>query len=319
MTRTLAVLASGLGTGAVSAALGSRALFALAIGLVLLAAAAWATIALAVHWLSAERSLSVREAQEHHPLRVRVSVAHGGWLPVRIEIEDHAGGWLAVTDGQASLELSIARRGEYRLAPTRMRLRDLTGMFERHMLVGRAEPLLILPSPRDGPPARPRHSRFVDDPDPEGLAPYVPGTPLTRIHWPALARGAGLHVRRFAPPPDELPLVVVDTAGAATGAALDWTARTAAGSVLTLARAGGCRVLLPGDARATSVFGCGATWRAVHRRLATLGDRPAPVTPTSQPSTATIHVRAAAAPPELGPAPPLPRGISAVSRCQSDW
>jgi hypothetical protein len=113
-------------------------------------------------------------------------------------------------------------------------------------------------------------------------------------------------------------LVIVDTSGAASRAALDWAARTAAGYVLTLARAGGCRVLLPGDSRATSVVGCGGAWRAVHRRLATLDDVPPPVTAASKPLTAAVRVRAAAAPPALSPAPPLPRGIAGAGRCPSD-
>src|ERR671928_204854 len=34
--------------------------------------------------------------------------------------------------------------------------------------------------------------------EPDGLRPYRRGTPASRIHWPALARGAGLLERRLS-------------------------------------------------------------------------------------------------------------------------
>jgi uncharacterized protein (DUF58 family) len=201
----------------------------------------------------------------------------------------------------------VGRRGAHWLAPSHVRLRDAVGIFERRLLAGRSEPLLILPTPRGRAPVQPSHVPIDHDPEPQGLRPYSPGTPLTRVHWPSLARGAGLQVRHFAPSLDGLPLVVVDTAGAPSSQALDWAARTAAGYILTLARNGGCRVLLPGDTNETSVTGVDGEWRAMQRRLAVLADAAPSRVPA--PGARRLHVRAAAAPAGLTPAPPLPQRV----------
>jgi uncharacterized protein (DUF58 family) len=287
----------------------SLALFAVAMGLVLVTATAGMAVALAASRATVARTISAREVQEDAPIRLRFSVQGTTWLPVQVEIEDHSGAWVAIKDRDASLEFCVGRRGAHWLAPSRLRLRDAFGIFEWRLLAGRAEPLLILPTPDGTPRVDAGHSNLVDDLEPDGLRPYAPGTPLARIHWPALARGAGLQVRHFALSPNRLPLVVVDTAGAPNPQALDWAARTAAGYILTLARNGGCRVLLPGDTNETSVTGVGREWRAMHRRLAMLGDS-APSharTPSARPRS--LHVRAAAPPAGLTPAPPLPRGV----------
>jgi uncharacterized protein (DUF58 family) len=290
-----------------AASLASLALFAVAIGLVLLTAAAGMAVALAGMRVTVARTISAREVQQDASIRLRFSVQGPTYLPVRLEIEDHWGGWVAIDDRDASLELCVGRRGAHLLAPSRLRLRDGLGIFERRLLAGRAEPLLILPTPQLRAPLHAWASAMDADPEPHGLQPYTPGSPLARIHWPALARGAGLQVRHFAPSPSGRPLVVVDTAGAPSSQALDWAVRTAAGYILTFARNGGCRVLLPGDANETSVTGVDAEWRAMHRRLAVLED--------SAPSRSQtlvvrgLHVHAAAAPAGLTPAPPLPTGV----------
>jgi uncharacterized protein (DUF58 family) len=153
--------------------------------------------------------------------------------------------------------------------------------------------------------------------DPDGLQPYVPGSPIGRVYWPALARGAGLQQRRLAAPPTGLPLVVVDTTGASDPRAVDWAARAAAGAILRLASTGGCRVLLPGDQAATTVTDTAATWRGVHRRLALL-EPAGPTVPQvllrARP-TPDVDIRAAHAPTEvLRQQPwPLPPGVMAVA------
>ena len=53
----------------------------------------------------------------------------------------------------------------------------------------------------------------------DGLRPYRQGTPASRIHWPALARGAGLLERRLRADTDSRPLVVVDARGVRTARA----------------------------------------------------------------------------------------------------
>jgi hypothetical protein len=106
-----------------------------------------------------------------------------------------------------------------------------------------------------------------------------------------------------------MPLVVVDTAGAPNSRALDWTARTAAGCILALARGGGCRVLLPGDASEASITDVAREWPAIHRRLATLAASAMTFAPRTAGHATAIHIRAATAPPGLAPAPPLPPDV----------
>jgi uncharacterized protein (DUF58 family) len=308
VSRTSLALLCLLGVSAVVTGIASPALLAGGIGLLLVPGAAWVLLVSSARWVSLERSVAAREVQEDGVIRVHFTVRAARWLPVRVQVEDHLGGWRAIEGGRGYLELAVPRRGTYWLAPSRIRLRDATGTFERRLAAGRPEHILILPVPERGSIARRTRLGLTDETEPESLRSYVPGAPLARIHWPALAKGGELQVRHFAPPPCRLPLVVIDTAGTSRLEALDWLARTAADHILELARTGGCRVLLPGDSTPTSVVGVGVAWRAVHRRLATLATAPGRQPRAALPGTA-IHLRATGAPLALPPSSPLPHGF----------
>jgi uncharacterized protein (DUF58 family) len=304
----LVTLATAVALAAGAASVASPALFAVAVGLVVLTGGAGIAVALAARRVTVNRIVGAREVEEGAPIRLRFSVAGKAGLPVRLEVEDQSGGWTEIGDPHTSLELRVNRRGAYWLAPSRVRLRDSLGIFETELLGGHPEPLLILPEP-DRTASHPMgHSPALDDPEPHGLQPYTDGTSFARIHWPAYARGAGLHVRHIAPSPTGLPLVVVDTAGAPSAEALDWVARTAAGHILALARNGGCRVLLPGDLTETNVGNAAGEWHAMHRRLAMLGAF-GPSEGRSRAGTSALHVRATTAPAGLEPPAPLPCGV----------
>ncbi len=308
----LLLLAAALAAGAESTA--SLALFAMAVGLVLLIACAGLSAALASRRLTVARMVIEREVQEDHPVRLRFDVHGIRWLPVRVEAEDPSGGWIELAPGSTFLDVSVRRRGAYRLLPARLRVRDAFGMFEWPLHAGLPEPLLILPTPDGQATLLPRHPATNPSSEPDGLRAHAPGDPVGRIHWPALARGAGLQVRRFAATPRGLPLVVVDTAGTQDPHAVDWAARTAAGHILALARSGGCRVLLPGDAAETTVVDVESGWRALHRRLARLNASVLGTPPQIAGGTPTIRVRASAAPARLAHALPraLPVGVVPV-------
>ena len=105
----------------------------------------------------------------------------------------------------------------------------------------------------------------------DGLRPYRPGTPASRIHWPAVARGAGLIERRLQPDGDNRPLVVLDArnpSSAAPAELLDAAVRAAASLVLEFARSGGCGLLLPGEQRATAIDRELSAWSSAYARLA---------------------------------------------------
>jgi uncharacterized protein (DUF58 family) len=305
--RPLAILVCAVALATLAASLASLALFVVATGLALLTAAAGAVVTLAAGRVTVARFISAREVQEDASILLHFSISRMTRLPVRLEIEDHSGGWILIGDGKTSIDLRVGRRGAHWLAPSRVRVCDALGIFERRLLAGRLEPLLILPAPQQSASLRAGRLAIGVDLEPQGLRPYASGTPLSRIHWPSLARGAGLQVRHLAPWHEGLPLVVVDTAGAPSSEAVDWAARTAAGYILTLARSGGCRVRLPGDAGETSVVGLDGEWRAMQRRLSMLGDGTPGTTAT--PAEHQLHVRAAMAPAGLMPAPPLPPGV----------
>jgi uncharacterized protein (DUF58 family) len=102
----------------------------------------------------------------------------------------------------------------------------------------------------------------------DGLRPYRDGTPASRIHWPALARGAGLLERRLRADTESRPLVVVDARGSGPPEHLDAAVRAAASLVLELGGRVGCGLLLPGQHRPLEVEPDLAAWPIAHARLA---------------------------------------------------
>ncbi len=268
MRRAAGLLLAAAVLVALAGALPAPALLPAAVGLWLITAGAWTVTAVAARRVRIARFVTTPEACEDGAVRLYFEVSRLGRLPVALEVQDAVGGWRPLTSHGGWLELVVGRRGAYRLLPSAARLRDPLGIFQRRLTAGCPEPLLILPAPAPGSDCSISAGAPVGPDEPDGLRPYTPGTPLSRIHWPALARGAGMHARRLAASA-ELPLVVVDTDGDPGRSALDWVARAATGCILRLVHAGGCRVLLPGDLTATMVTG-EAEWRAVHRRLAVL-------------------------------------------------
>jgi uncharacterized protein (DUF58 family) len=299
MRRPVALLLAAAALSAVAGGIPSPALLPVAVGLALVTVAGWVATTLAVRRVTVTRTLPAHEAREYEPIRVDFQVLGLGRLPVMLEVRDGTGRWRPLG---GALALTVPRRGLHRLAPSELRVRDRLGIADRGLTAGEPERLLILPAPEEPRLRALAGGAAAGDPEPDGLQAYAPGIPMARIHWPALARGAGLHARRVVPGPSELPLVVVDTSGALQPGAVDWAARTATGAILRLVGSGGCRVWLPGDRHETTVADASA-WHALHRRLALLGPAPATRAPHAE-----IRIAAAAA--TSLPAPPrLPRGV----------
>lgn len=294
-----------------AAALGSLALFGLALALITLYVGIAVALARAERQLTVVRTIDRGDVQEGRPVTVRFEIGGLRALPVRVEVLGPGGEWHALEGGSGSVPFVIDRPGAHVLGPSPLLLRDDLGLFSRLTLGGQPESLLVLPEPAP-PPARLRAggALVAADPEPDGLRPYTPGTPMSRVHWASAARGRELQERHFTSGRDRLPLVVVDTAGA-EGASLDWVARSAAGVVLALARAGGCRVLLPGDRVPTTLDDIGG-WPALHRRLAAL-EPGTPAALTALGDRDVLHVRAAGAPATLDPRGTLPPGVIELS------
>ncbi|REE98945.1 DUF58 domain-containing protein [Thermomonospora umbrina] len=292
-------------------ALPSLALFALSAGMVIMVLGAAGTVLLARARLRAERSVVEREVPEDLPVRLRFELRLPARLPARVQVRVARRAWAALGEDGGVVELPIDRRGAFRVEASRLRISDTLGIFRLHVRAGEPEEVLVLPVPEGGAHSPPARGRSNEHTEPDGLRPYVPGTPVSRIHWLSLARGRGLHERRSAPPPTGLPLVVVDTSGDTDPRAVDWVARVAAGEVLRLSRDGGCSVLLPGDATAATVSD-EESWRALHRRLAVLDARTASAPPRPGGPTTVIRFPAGLS---LGPPqPPLPPDVVPARR-----
>jgi uncharacterized protein (DUF58 family) len=236
--------------------------------------------------------------QLHVAIEVHRSIAAGGWGRLEI-VDDLTGQRLAlggaqsplrsVRDACVQLSAPMERRGEHVLAPPTITARDPFDLA-RAESPGRGAPQVVLVLPRTEPVkwshgSRIRRSDGEDGrlgaeamaaTDLDGLRPYRPGSPASRIHWSALARGQGLIERRLRADGDERPLVVLDartltSAHRASEEPLDAAVRAAASLVLELARRGGCALLLPGQSRPIVVDPELSVWSAVHARLAVAG------------------------------------------------
>ena len=92
-----------------------------------------------------------------------------------------------------------------------------------------------------GGDATPAHARAAliaaAETELDGLREHRPGSPASRIHWPAVARGHGLMERKLISEADSRPLVVLDPRAPASQDALDNAVRAAASLSRALRRA----------------------------------------------------------------------------------
>lgn len=285
--------------------LGSLALFAFALGLLVVVAGSLAATSVGARRIVIDRTVDQAEVLEGRPLTLRFKVHGPRGLPVHAEVRGEDGAWRRL-EGAPSRRCTIGRPGPHLIGPSDVRVRDDLCLFSRHLAVGDPTVVLVLPAPASvGIQQRPGGADAGGDPEPDGLQPYSRGTPVGRIHWPSVARAGEWQERRVVTAPRGLPLVVVDLSGAPSEEAIDWTLRAAAGQIHGLACAGGCRVLLPGERLPIPVTNVAEGWPAVHRRLASLRSAAETAAPSAPPGA--IHVRARQAP-AFGRAPsrPLP-------------
>jgi len=250
--------------------------------LLVVAGAAWVV---AAGWgAHVTRELAARRVVEGAVLDVRVDVRGGPLGLAGSVVEEpllHAEHRLpARREHAVRIAARFERRGRRELAASALVIQDPLGLFAwrrsdpaggTHVLVlPRVEPVEVGRDAGGHGAAFGRHRSPAGTAEVEidGLRPHRRGTPASRIHWPAYARGAGLLDRRLLPESDGRPAVVLDTRAPASPDALDAALRAVASLVVHLARRGGCAVLLPGDRRPVELDETLHGWARVHARLA---------------------------------------------------
>jgi uncharacterized protein (DUF58 family) len=254
---------------------------------------AW--MAICARGAGVRRRLGTHRVVEDEALEATIVVSRGPLgLPGARVLDPIAGAAVAVSaplsvvSGASRVELRVVarvhRRGRHLFEPPSLAFSDTLRLVQISKPgLGTADELMVLPrtepvrwlQPHSRRPARGDTARAQQEPmragEIDGLRPYVPGAPASRIHWPALARGAGLLERRLVTEPHAHPLVVLDAredGPSAPAELLDAAVRAAGSIILELARSGGCSVLLPGARIPVQVSGDLAAWPAVHTRLA---------------------------------------------------
>jgi uncharacterized protein (DUF58 family) len=309
MKRGLATGLLGIALLLTAALLGSVALFAFALGLQALVTGCLVATAIGARRVRIERTVVEAEVLEGRPIALRFRVRRLGALPVHVEVRGEDGCWQRLGP-DAVRRCTIERPGAHLIGASAVRVRDDLGLFaSARREAGDPAVVLVLPAPAgDGIQMAPPGADPGGDPEPDGLQPYLRGTPAGRIHWPSVARAGEWQERRVITAPRGMPLVVVDLSGDPADGAVDWTLRAAAGQIHGLARAGGCRVLLPGERLPIAVENLAEGWPAMHRRLAGLRGGVGRAAAAAAPGA--IHIRAAQAPAlALAGSGPLPPGV----------
>jgi uncharacterized protein (DUF58 family) len=275
----------------------------------------------------AHRILNAERIVEDEPLEASIEVRRGRLgLPGAEVLDPFTGsrldlaGPLSPIRGARTASVRVVarfgRRGLHALAPPLLIVSDPLELA--HVQTESAAPLqqlLVLPRTEPVRWLRTDRGRRFELPDGrassealaavdiDGLRPYRPGTPASRIHWPAVARGAGLIERRLLPDGDNRPLVVLDARAASPSAPselLDAAVRAVASLVLEFARSGGCGLLLPGEQRATAIDRELSAWSAAYARLALVqpvaGSRAPALGPTAGRIGPMIYVAASPVP-----------------------
>ncbi len=246
---------------------------------------------LALRRVEVERGMGAPEVIEGVSFRSAVRVRAGRLGLRRVELRDPLGGDPVALSLPPSLRggrsvrveeiLTFSRRGLRRLEPPALELADPLGLAPAVLRGSERPEVLVLPrtepvrwTDRRGASRWHAidHGTLADAfaaSEVEGLRPYRPGTPASRIHWAALARGAGLLERRLRAEQEARPLVVLDSRCELDELdQLDTAVRATASLVLELARHGGCGLLTADGSRPLEVDQRLAGWPVAHTRLA---------------------------------------------------
>jgi uncharacterized protein (DUF58 family) len=279
-------LALGLGLVGVGGLLDTKPLFAAGIAFALASVLATVWVLRAAADASVVRELSTRRVVEQETVHLRVEARRGRGILPGGELRDPLlPSGMRVPLGRRAhavrIEARFARRGRRRLAPPQLLVRDPFALATRLISGGEPDELLVLPRTERvvlaagaGAGASQGLARLlapIAETEIDGLRPHPAGAPASRIHWPALARGAGLMERRLRGEVQTRALIVLDARVDADADAierLDCAVRATASLCLALAPAGSCALLIPGERRPRALGSDLAGWPGLHARLA---------------------------------------------------
>ena len=332
MRRAAAVVVAGLALIVVALLFDAVPLFVPGLALILLGVVAPVWVNLAAQGATIDRSLGSARVIEDEPIEATIEVARGPWgLPGAVVVDPLAGepvsirSAMSIISGANSASVRIVasfpRRGIRRIEPPTLVVSDALELVR----IVRESPsppqeLLVLPRTErvkwvPGAGEKWRRATGAASLEPsgatevDGLRPYRQGTPASRIHWPALARGAGLLERRLRADTETRPLVVVDARTPGPDHPpehLDAAVRAAASLVLELGTRTGCGLLLPGEFRPLEIEQDLIAWPIAHARLALVEGGPETRAPGLAPGARSAQVLYVAATPQAR----LPAGLA---------
>ena len=291
MKRAAAVAVAGLALILVALLFDAAPLFVPGVAITLLGVVAPAWVVLAAHGASIERTLDSQRVIEEEPIEATIEVRRGHWgLPGAAVMDPLVGESVSIrtsmsivsgsTSASVRIVASFPRRGVRRIDPPMLIVSDALELArivrespsppQELLVLPRTERVKWVPGAGEkwrratgAAPLEPFGATEVD-----GLRPYRQGTPASRIHWAALARGAGLLERRLRADTETRPLVVLDARCDGPLEHLDAAVRAAASLVLELGGRTGCGLLLPGEFRPFEVEPDLTAWPAAHAKLA---------------------------------------------------
>jgi uncharacterized protein (DUF58 family) len=271
-------LALGFGTYVAAWAFGAHALYAPAVGLVLVSIAALGWTQVLARPLRLSRSIDRDRPHEGDDVVIRVDLrADGGVLPGSVTLHDPAGGLgerdvIVPRDGnrlRTAYRVEQVPRGRYRFSGAQVVVEDPFGLSRRDQDLEDTGSLLVYPRlvrlsslfSERGLRAHGGGRMLLRRPagfELHSVREYQDGESLRRVHWPSTARRQQLMVKELEDAPrDELVVVLDAQEGFAAGDRLDTSFDVqvrAAGSILwTHARRGRHARLLITSGSATEI------------------------------------------------------------------
>lgn len=181
--------------------------------------------------LSAERKCSTEPREVDESVEVAVTLRNAGGLPIlwvlvedllpegmlrrptRLEVKGkrvRVVGLGAKKSKTIRYTITFRMRGYYPVGPTVLETGDVFGLHRRHRVAGKPAYVMVYPkivlltrydfaSQRPIGEVRLQNRLFEDVTRTAGVRPYIPGDPLSRVHWRATARTGQLHSRLYEP------------------------------------------------------------------------------------------------------------------------